>query len=113
MRGVGPGDLDDAVRVLLARPEEDWPRVALQLIEEAHAADKLRKQCGHGHPLWGNGALCSAAGHWRRQALGPRIAGRRAAAMAMVLAVLAAWRADPARVSRARRRRSGAGRDRH
>lgn len=109
MRGVVPADLDDAVRVLLARPEADWPRVARQLIEEAHAADKLRKHRGFGHPIWGNGTLVSASSGWRRGPLGPRISGRRAAAMAVMLLALAEWRDDPGRLSRARRPRSGAG----
>lgn len=112
MRGVGAGDLDACVRVLLARPESEWPGVARRLIVEAHAADKCRKRTGRGHWLWGNGSLSSVAQGWRNRTLPPFVTGRRAEAMAVMLAALAEWRADRGRVSRVRRRHNEAGLDR-
>jgi hypothetical protein len=61
MRAVGLSDLDVATRALLASPRAQWPEMARQLVEEAHAADLWRKRYGVGHPKGGTGSLYAQA----------------------------------------------------
>jgi hypothetical protein len=64
MRPLLPGDMDYAVRALMAVPSPQRPALALQLIAEADTADRYRKRLHCVHPQFGNGSVMSAAsGH--------------------------------------------------
>lgn len=61
MRAVMHGDVVAAARVLRALAPQDRPRAISRLIAEAEAGDRYRKRFGRAHPLFGTGALMSAA----------------------------------------------------
>ncbi|WP_071797115.1 hypothetical protein [Natronohydrobacter thiooxidans] len=61
MREITHGDIRVAARVLIARPEPEWPALMARLLEDAHHADRYRKAQGRHHPRLGNGTLMSAA----------------------------------------------------
>ncbi|TVS01352.1 MAG: hypothetical protein EA407_11885 [Rhodobacteraceae bacterium] len=61
MREITHGDVRAAARVLISRPEEDWPLLMARMLEDAHHADCYRKAQVHLHPRLGNGTLMSAA----------------------------------------------------
>lgn len=61
MREITHGDIRAAARVLLGRPEEDWPGLMVQMLTEAHCADRYRRARGCHHPRFGNGTLMSVA----------------------------------------------------
>jgi hypothetical protein len=66
MRRVMHGDVVAAARVLRALVPRDRPCAMARLILEADAADRYRKRFGRAHPLFGNGALMSAAARHHR-----------------------------------------------
>ncbi|MCC5957033.1 MAG: hypothetical protein JJU07_13120 [Natronohydrobacter sp.] len=61
MREITHGDIRVAARVLLARPEVDWPALMARMLTKAHHADRYRKALGRYHPRLGNGTLMGAA----------------------------------------------------
>jgi len=61
MRPLLAGDLDMAARVLLARPEADWPSTARHLLVAARWADRHRRRYGRLHPCFGSGSVMAAA----------------------------------------------------
>lgn len=61
MREITHGDIRAAARVVLAHPQDQWRAVALQMLYQAHCADRCRKALGHVHPCLGNGTLMSLA----------------------------------------------------
>lgn len=61
MRRVMHGDVVAAARALRALAPQDRPRAIARMIMEAEAADRYRKRFGRAHPLFGTGALMSAA----------------------------------------------------
>ncbi|RYG91933.1 hypothetical protein EU803_05640 [Loktanella sp. IMCC34160] len=69
MRPLLPGDLDMAVRALLAVPEPDRPGLARQLLDEAQVADKTCRRLGRAHPAFGDGSLYEAARRHQRESL--------------------------------------------
>lgn len=91
MRRLLPGDLDMAVRVLLARPESLWPAVARRLLGQAHAADGYRLRSGRAHPRHGTGSLASAASGHARAALPGHCDRRYLRALAVVAAEAARY----------------------
>ena len=68
MRPLLPGDLDAAVRALLAVPEGERPALARALVRDASAAEAYRRATGRAHPIKGTGSLMSAA---HRRAMAP------------------------------------------
>ena len=71
MRPLLPGDLDFAVRVLLARPPSDWKGLAKQLFAEAQTAHDYRRSVGRPHPDFGTGSVMSAAARYSLAPLPP------------------------------------------
>ena len=71
MRPLLPGDLDFAVRALLARPRAEWRSVVTQLLEEAGKAHGFRQSQGRPHPHFGTGSVMSAAARHELAALPP------------------------------------------
>lgn len=61
MREITHGDIRAAARVLLARPDEEWPALMARMLDEVHQADCYRKALGRVHPRLGNGTLMSTA----------------------------------------------------
>lgn len=61
MRPLLPGDIVAAARVLMSCADAERDGRARQLLHEADAADRLRKDTGRAHALWGNGTLMAAA----------------------------------------------------
>ena len=92
MRAVGLSDLDVAARALLGQPQGDWPKVAAQLIVDAHTADVWRKRYGVAHPNGGTGSLYAQAS-LLPCARSTQCGEQYCAALAQVLAALAQWRA--------------------
>ena len=92
MRPILQGDLIMAARaVLLLAPSARFGAMR-RMLEEAHCADRIRKRLGRSHPLWGNGALIDRAMRvplYRGSLFGPEYLQ----ALALVLAVIAEWRA--------------------
>lgn len=62
MRPVLIGDAIAAARVLLTRPEAEWPDAMARLLKRAFLADRYRSRFGRAHPLWGDGSLMAVAG---------------------------------------------------
>jgi serine O-acetyltransferase len=60
MRPLLAGDLDMAARVLLGRPEAQWPHVARRLLVAAAWADRHRRRYGALHPRFGSGSVMAA-----------------------------------------------------
>lgn len=93
MREVTHGDIRAAARVLLARPETDWPMVMGQMLTEAHHADCYRKALGRYHPRLGNGTLMGVA-FAKGPVAEPNAAdGRYLAAIGAAIDALIYWRA--------------------
>ncbi len=61
MREITHGDIRVAARVLIARPEADWPALMARMLAKSQHADRYRKALGRHHPALGNGTLMSAA----------------------------------------------------
>lgn len=61
MRPVTLTDLTAAARVLRALPEGQREAAMAALIARADLADRMRREAGRNHPLWGNGTLAAAA----------------------------------------------------
>ena len=89
MRPIGLTDLNDAVRAVLAAPEDDRAATAARIVGQACLADRYRKRMGRRHPVWGDGTLSAAA------RAGPIVAASGwcdrdyRAALALMLAALA------------------------
>ena len=62
MRPLFPGDMDHAVRVLLATDESARGRRAAEILHRADIADRYRKRLGRAHPDFGTGSVLSATG---------------------------------------------------
>ncbi|PYE85726.1 hypothetical protein [Pseudoroseicyclus aestuarii] len=92
MRPLLPGDMDQAVRALLAVPEARRAALAGRLILRAHAADKWRKRLRRPHPLWGDGSLMAASMRAPQAGWRGRFDADWCAALAVLLAALAEWR---------------------
>ncbi len=93
MREITHGDIVTAARVLLARPEPDWPALVARMLAAAHTADCHRKALGRVHPRLGAGTLISVA-----MAFGPAPVPRPSdsrylRALAAVAQGVLAWRA--------------------
>lgn len=61
MRPLGYLDMTVAARVLLALPPSTRAAALLQMLDQAHAADRYRRRLGRAHPDWGNGTLAAVA----------------------------------------------------
>ncbi len=61
MRPVLHGDISAAARALLAAPSPERRRLCVRMIAEAERADRHVRATGRLHPVYGNGALMSAA----------------------------------------------------
>jgi hypothetical protein len=96
MRAVRVGDLDEALRVLLAQPEGDWPQLVREMLDRAHAADKLRKRTGRSHPQWGTGSLMSQARSRQQAAYPLRHDSNALAALVALATAILRWRSDRA-----------------
>ncbi len=97
MRGVLVGDLEYAVAALLSQDPAIWDDIARAMITQAHLADCARKRLGRAHPQFGTGSLMSAASKRARSRRRNRCDATYCAALAVVLAALRDWRADPSR----------------
>jgi hypothetical protein len=83
MRKLLPGDIDLATRALAAAPPAQRATLLARLVTEAHAADKYTRRFRRRHPLWGDGALGSAArARPLAPACGPALRARVVAALA-------------------------------
>ena len=60
MRPIYLSDLDAAVRVLLAVPQDVRAAEAANIVKAADTADRNRKRFAKAHPVWGTGTLVSA-----------------------------------------------------
>jgi hypothetical protein len=69
MRPVSLADLEVALRMLLAVPDDARMGAARRLLEAAEAGEAHRSATGHAHPKFGSGTLMSAA---LRHPLAPR-----------------------------------------
>jgi len=69
MRPVLPGDLDLAVRVLLAAPRARWADLARALIAAARTGAAHRARHGRGHRRYGSGSIAAAAAAFERAPL--------------------------------------------
>lgn len=69
MRPVLPGDLDLAVRVLLAAPRARWAGLARALIAAARAGADHHARHGRGHHRYGSGSIAAAAAAFERAPL--------------------------------------------
>ncbi len=101
MRAVLSVDLDFAARAALTVPPGKRAALVYALCEQAHIADRVRKRTGRAKPGLGDGTLTAAA---TQNALAPPPRFYNAAWCSVledVLHGLAAWRSDPARLSRA------------
>ena len=101
MRAVLSVDLDFAARAALTVPPGKRVALVYALCEQAHIADRFRKRTGRATPGLGDGTLTAAA---TQNALAPiprRYDAVWCSALADVLEGFAAWRSDPARLSRA------------
>lgn len=61
MRAVHLADIEVAARALAVVAPPDRQNRLLELMKNAHLADKVRKKFGKSHPEFGNGTLMSAA----------------------------------------------------
>ena len=64
MRAPLPGDLDTAVRALLALPKPLWPEAAAHLVAGARLGAAYHARTARAHPVLGTGSLMSAAARW-------------------------------------------------
>lgn len=71
MRPLLAGDLDFAVRVLLARPQSQWRAASRALLEQAAKAHQFRRSFGKPHEKFGTGSVMSAAQHHELAVLPP------------------------------------------
>lgn len=60
MRQILLGDLVSMARAALVLPRADRRQAVRMALEQAHIADKVTKQIGRPHPVWGNGSLQAA-----------------------------------------------------
>jgi serine O-acetyltransferase len=61
MRSILIGDAIAMARVLLTRPEEDWPTACSQILHQASVAERYRTRFARPHPRWGDGTIMAAA----------------------------------------------------
>lgn len=68
MRQILMGDLISVARAALVLPRADRKQAVLLALEQAHIADKITKQTGRPHAVWGNGSLQAAVARWPKMA---------------------------------------------
>lgn len=92
MRAVHLSDLVVATRVLCGVHPFLRAERAARMLAKAHAADKLRRRLGHGHPLWGDGTLAAAAQGWPGPCPAQGARGDWLSVLALLLAEIRRWR---------------------
>lgn len=73
------------------------------LLDEAHAAHKMRRRLGRTHPVWGGGSLMARALAFSAQAMAKTVTADYLSAVAAASEAVRAWKFDNARgMTRAR-----------
>lgn len=71
--------------------------LAERLLDEAHAAHKMRRRLGRPHPVWGGGTLMARAMAFSSQAMARAICGDYLSAVVTATEAVRAWKSQDAR----------------